>query len=203
MDEIGNLLNKASLETKNGNFQAAISAYKNILELADNTEQSCHLSYWGIGEIYLNTRQISEAVSYLSKAVELAPDQANYQYLLGCAFTYEGNIDKAIHHLEIAIQLDDSFWEFWNQLGWVVGFNKDVDKGIEYLKKSISLEPEKSKSYRDLSILYSQKLNWEVAILVIEEAIAAEPEDEENYRVKAQLEKFKEPIARLKDNSQK
>lgn len=200
MDKIENLFNKASLETNNGNFQAAISAYQNILELVDETEQAYHLSCWGIGEIYLNTRQISEAISYLSKAVELLPGHAHYQYLLGCAFTYDENIDKAIHHLESAVGLDDSYWEFWNQLGWVVGFNKDVDKGIVYLKKSISLNPEKSKSYRDLSILYAQKQNFEAALLVIEEAIAAEPEDEENNRVKAQLASFIKALEKFKDD---
>ncbi len=45
MDKIQNLFKKASLETNNGNFQAAISAYQNILELADETEQAYHLSY--------------------------------------------------------------------------------------------------------------------------------------------------------------
>ena len=199
MDKIENLFNLASVETKNGNFPEAISAYQNIIELSEESDQSYHLACWGIGEIYLNNRQIKEAISFLSKAVKLAPDQAHYQYLLGCAYTYFENIDQAIHHLEKSVELDDSFWEFWNQLGWVVGFNKDVDKGIEYLKKSISLNPDKSKSYRDLSMLYGQKQNWDAALLVIEEAISAEPEDEENYRIKAQFESFEKGFEKFKN----
>jgi tetratricopeptide (TPR) repeat protein len=197
MDRISPLFEQASQNTIAGNFQAAINAYQDIMDLTAESEQAYHLSCWGIGEIYLNNRQISEAVFFLSKAVELAPRQAHYQYLLGCAFTYENSIDRAIYHLEFAIDLDDSIWQYWNQLGWVVGFNKDVDQGIEFQKKALALNPQVAKPYRDLSVLYSQKQNWNAALLVIEEAIAAQPEDEENHQMKAQLENFRKGFAQF------
>lgn len=171
MDIIRSLFKSADRETKNGNYQKAIEHYQKILELSQDDIRTQHIANWGIGEIYLNTKQYDQAEHYLSRAVNLGPDQPVYHYLLGCAFTYQNKIDKAIYHLEQAIKLDDSFDEFWDQLGWVYGHNRDVHKGIEYLKRALKINPRNTRALQDICMLYTQIHKFDEALVCIEEAL--------------------------------
>ena len=196
-DRVQNLFEIANSENKNGNFKKAIASYQKVLNLPDVPEQAIHLSYWGIGEIYLNNKKYDEAEHYLSKAVNLAPQESYYQYLLGCTYTYKNEIEKAIYHLEKAVQIDDSVNIYWGQLGWVVGYNKDFDKGVKYLKKALHINPNHLPTLRDLCMLYTQKQKFNEALVCIEEAEKHYPNNEEIYQLRNQIEFFKSEFERL------
>ena len=196
--KIQELFETADIETKSGNFDKAIEAYEYVLKIPNVSEQAIHLSYWGIGEIYLNNEQYDHAEHYLSLAVELAPYESYYQYLLGCTHTYKNNIDKAIYHLEQAVKLDDSIDIYWGQLGWVIGHNKDADKGIKHLKKALSINPTHPASLRDLCMLYAKKEMFDEAIVCIEEADKNDPDNEFIKNIRAQIEHFKSEFQRFK-----
>ena len=76
-------------ENSNGNYAKAIATYQEVLKLPDLHDKERHLSYWDIGEIYLNAAKYDDAEYYLSKAIEIAPQESYYQYLLGCTYTYK------------------------------------------------------------------------------------------------------------------
>lgn len=190
MDQIETLFREADRATRDNNFQAAIKAYEQIIEISKSDARAQHIAYWGIGEIYLNNKQYPEAESFLKKAIELAPDEADYHYLLGCTYTYMNKINLAIGHLEKAIELDDSKDIYWDQLGWVYGFNRDVDQGIKYLKRALNLNPSNTRSLRDICLLYTKKNKWNEALVCIEEAMEHDPYDIDILRIKKDIEHF-------------
>ena len=187
---IRKLFEVADFENSNGNYAKAIATYQEVLKLPDLHDNERHLSYWGIGEIYLNAAKYDDAEHYLSKAIEIAPQESYYQYLLGCTYTYKNQIEEAIHRLEQALSIDDSIEIYWGQLGWVVGYNKDFDKGVEYLKKALSINPKHYSSLRDLCMLYTQKQKFNEALVCIEEAGKYFPNNEEVQSLKEQVEFF-------------
>ena len=198
--DIRQLITIADQETRKGNFNKAIAAYEESIKLAEKDKENkraVHISYWGIGDIYLNNKQYDKAEFYLKKAVDLSPDEAMYHYLLGCTYTYKKEIDKAVFHLEKTVDLDDSKDIYWGQLGWVVGYNCDVNKGIEYLKKSLSLNPKNTHSLKDICMLYTKEQKFNEALVCIEEAEKLAPDNEEVVRLKQDVEFFKKEFERL------
>lgn len=196
-EEIRQLFERADLENRNGNYKKAIATYQQVLKLPGIHDQIRHLSYWGIGEIYLNQRKYEEAESHLSQAVALAPQESYYQYLLGCTYTYKNQIEKAIHHLEQAVKIDKSIDVYWGQLGWVVGYNKNFEEGVKYLKKALSINPKQYHSLRDLCMLYTQKQKFNEALACLKEAQKHDPHNEEIQLLRSQIEFFQKEFERL------
>jgi tetratricopeptide (TPR) repeat protein len=58
-----------------------------------------------LGIAALNSRQLSVAVEYLSKADKLQPDREHVQYALGAACALQGETERALKHLQAAIRL--------------------------------------------------------------------------------------------------
>ncbi len=201
IDNIEELFRIAHNETRAGNLKKAVGLYKRIIELAKDDERAQHIAYWGIGEISLDDEQYAEAEYYLSKAIELAPYESSYHYLLGCTYSYTTEIDKSIKHLKNAVKLDGSMDIYWNQLGWIVGHHRNAEAGIEYLKKSLSINSKNINSYRDLCMLYTKSERFDEALVCIEEAIRLNPDNMELIRIKADIEFFKKEMERLSDDT--
>ena len=195
-DKVQELLEIAALETESGHFKKAIASYLQILEIPDIDDKAKHLSYWGIGEIYLNNKKYDDAENYLSKAIDLAPKESYYQYLLGCTYTYKKQIEQAIEHLEQAVKIDSSIEVYWGQLGWVVGYNKNFDNGVKYLKKALSINASHYPSLRDLCMLNTQKQKFNEALVCLEEAEKHFPDNEEIELLKNQIEFFQKEFER-------
>lgn len=201
MDKIRILFRNADQEIKNGNYGNAIMSYKEIIKLAESGDKkynrTLHIACWGVGDIYLNNKQYDKAEFYFKKAIDIAPEEDRYHYLLGCTYTYMNEIDKAIFHLEKAIDMDNSVDIYWGQLGWVMGYNRDLNKGIEYLKKSLSLNPQNAHSLKDICMLYTKEQSFNEALVCIEEAEKHSPNDKEIIRLKHDIEFFKKEFERL------
>lgn len=198
MDRIAQLFKTADQETKKGNHTKAVEAYNEILRLSENDKRTQHIAHWGIGDIYLNTKQYSKAKYHLKKAVKLDPSESIYHYLLGCTYTYLNEIDRAISHLTTATELDDSQDIYWGQLGWVYGYNRDIDKGIEHLKRALALNPANVNSLKDVCVLYAKKQRWSEALVCIEEAMEQDPDNSKIIRIKQDIEFFESEVERLK-----
>lgn len=197
MDKIEKLLLLAADETKAGNYDKAIEAYEEVISMCTETEQAVHLAHWGIGEIYLDNHKYEKAKYHLNKAIELAPNEAGYHYLLGCTCRYTEEIDQSIHHLQKAVELDDSRDIFWCELGWVMGHFRDADKGIEYLKKAMKLNSSNAKTLTDMAMLYASQNKWNEALLCIEEAANHDPDNRQIIEIEERIHFFKNEFERL------
>jgi tetratricopeptide (TPR) repeat protein len=197
MDRVSRLFQVAAQETERGNYKQAVETYREIIKTCAKGEPALHMAYWGIGDIYLNNRQYEKAKYNLKKAIQLAPDEAGYHYLLGCTFRYTEEIDNSIHHLQRAVELDDSRDIFWCELGWVVGHYRDPDEGIEYLKQAMKINPCNARALTDLAVLYTAKHKWSEAFVCIEEASKHDPDNPQIAEIEKKLHLFKSEIDRL------
>ena len=63
-----------------------------------------------VGWVYYRAGKFNQAIKYLAKAVELAPNAAELHYHLGMAYAEDGNSpEKAKQHLKIAAESEQSY----------------------------------------------------------------------------------------------
>lgn len=87
---------------KRGAFEEANSCYQRVLELSPACHPAWHLS----GRLALDVRLFSEAEALISRAVELAPENADYALSLGTVYANLGQPEAARTCYEKALQLD-------------------------------------------------------------------------------------------------
>jgi len=91
----------ASVFTRQRNYEAAISAYKKVIELDANRDDA----YYGLGLVYINMRRFQEAIPSLEKAVQLNLDHKDAYLYLGNAYEELKDFAKAAEFYEKYVNL--------------------------------------------------------------------------------------------------
>ena len=94
LEALKKLFSLADKQTKEGKFEQAIKTYKKIIKSAGEDNRAKHLAHWGIGDIYLNARETTDAEYHLKEALKIDPENPDYHYLLGCSYNYDNKTDK-------------------------------------------------------------------------------------------------------------
>lgn len=103
--------------------------------------------YWSLFELgyaYLLQDNFEEAVSYLSKSVDLNKNYALSHYNLACAYHHLGNVDMALKHASNAFRLetiDEYKAEAARLLAISFEEKEEYEKALDYYKKSNEIIP--------------------------------------------------------------
>ena len=108
----------AGLYGRMGDFDNALALCSEIL----NKEPDLYSALYNCGNIHLMNHQYADAERLLSRAVELAPDQAAPRHFLGRALLEDGRNDEGQPYLRQAAALDSKVWDYHFWLG--VSFEK-------------------------------------------------------------------------------
>jgi len=108
----------AGLYGRMGDFDNALALCSEIL----NKEPDLYSALYNCGNIHLMNHQYADAERLLSRAVELAPDQAAPRHFLGRALFEDGRNDEGQPYLRQAAALDSKVWDYHFWLG--VSFEK-------------------------------------------------------------------------------
>ncbi len=84
-----------------------------------------------MGSVHFNDGKYLEALKSLTRAVELAPEEARFHDALALAYGARGHYDRAKEHFSKAIALDPMFSEAYVNLGALYLKLKEWDKAIE------------------------------------------------------------------------
>ncbi len=95
------------------------------------------------GEILVRMGDFRGALEYLENAVELWPDECEYQSSLGWALYKQpqSDVGRALEHLEQAVTLDESDGVALFRLGMVLRTTGEEDRGNEAIARAKSLDP--------------------------------------------------------------
>jgi tetratricopeptide (TPR) repeat protein len=96
------------------------------------------------GEILIRMGDFRGALEYLEPAVELWPDECEYQSALGWALHKQPKSDpeRALVHLERAVELDDSDAAALFRLGTVLRASGEGERSARYLAQAKMIDPE-------------------------------------------------------------
>ena len=113
------------------------------------------LSHALLGSVYLVMRKYEEAIESGKRAVELDPNGAMVQGLLGMTLSYAGHLDEAIAHLRQAIRLNPfpAYWYYFNLGRCYLQKGQYEEALIEY-KKALQRSPNSYLNYLGLATVY-------------------------------------------------
>ena len=92
---------------KLGNAARALEAYRDAIDADAATVQA----YQGLGWIYLQRRELREAMNMIAKSTELAPEYAPNYVLMGRVLTAQGFYENARQAFQTAFRLDPGLRE--------------------------------------------------------------------------------------------
>ena len=143
-------------------------------------------SYFDLGKENIANDDIDSAISNLSRAIELDPDNVDAYYLRGLLYTREEHYDEAIADFERVVELDSTHTDVmvaramaYAARGAHYALERDHDRAITDFERSIELDPYNADArigvagaYLLRGIAYYEKGDHREAFADIEKAIA-------------------------------
>lgn len=136
---------------------------------------SCIEAYEEIGDNYLSLKEFQKAEKALKRALNLAPYNANANYLLGFVYSSLAQWERSIKHLERADEIQPNHPEILRCLGWSIFHGGQRKKGIILLERALNLAPGDCLILCDLGVCYLNDRNFERAIELFAQALEIEP----------------------------
>jgi Flp pilus assembly protein TadD len=115
-----------------------------------------------------------EALKYLQRALELAPDHSPSYNLLGLIFLEKGNLSQAVGYYQKAIELNPEFPEALYGLGRAYEELGEKEKALTVYQHSYQLAPKPEVAFSLAKALYlSQRL--EEALRIVDKLLESQP----------------------------
>ncbi|GGA05085.1 tetratricopeptide repeat protein [Okeania sp. KiyG1] len=141
-----NLFNSAKKNYQKGNLKLATKICHKILERERENSRSLHL----LGVIAGLEGQPKEAISYLTQAVKLNPNNPEIHSNLGLALKDNQQLETAIKHYQKAIELKPNYAEPYNGLGNTFLELGKFETAIKHYQKAIELKQNYAEPYNGL-----------------------------------------------------
>lgn len=133
------------------------------------------------GKKDFESKEYSQAVVKLEKAVELNFRKAEVFYYLGGAYFYQNDYNSAIKNYLQAIELEPDYAEAYFSLGVAYFSNGGYDSAIECYKKYLELKPSSAAGYHRLGEALYSKGDYVAAVKFYQEVIQIEPDNGDAY----------------------
>jgi Flp pilus assembly protein TadD len=154
------------------------SARKHFRALANEAdEQRRAHGYAGLGDLAITEGKPEEAIRHLRRALELAPREPQYHYLLGFAYGQMKRWQRAAASLTMAADLKTGSAEYLRCLGWVFCNSGQVERGRGLLLEAREIEPRNPYILTDLAASCLDTKEFELARRYAAEARSLAPGD--------------------------
>ena len=129
-----------------------------------------------LASLTLTRGDAEQALRYLIKASEIAPENAHVHAVLGATYAKLGQFQLALATYHRSLELDATNAAVANNFGYLyfsLGRNAEA---IHWLEKAIALKPEFPEALNNLAIAYHRGFDFEAAEHAIQRAIQLRPE---------------------------
>jgi Flp pilus assembly protein TadD len=155
-----------------GDFDSALAEFLKVLEYAPNHSATCNL----IGLIFLEKKEITEAIRYFQSAIAGNPGNPMYYVNLGRALKENGEVEAALKYFEKAIQLDPENDVLYNGMGLTLNALGRIDQAIENFQTAIRLNPVNPFYYNNYALALQEKGDYRQAAEKYRQAINLKPD---------------------------
>jgi len=125
---LGRLLQEA------GETQAAVAA----LEEAVAIDPASDFAHYYAGAVYDMLDNHEKAAEHLKRAIELAPDKAEFYNHLGYMYAENNvNLDEAFELLSTALEIEPDNGYMLDSMAWVYYQTGQFDKALEYIRRAL------------------------------------------------------------------
>jgi TPR repeat protein len=161
--------------------------YKGLISLVQNKKPSDFIDAWTayrIGESYLHTQNIPQAVAFLKQAVQLKKYALDFQNKLGKAYLLAKNNAEAKSVFSFIVSENPRNAEAQAGLGYIAMEEKNLQLAKKYLSTSLMLNPDQTQTLINLAVVLYQGNEKSLITPLLLRALNLEPENEQ---VKAML----------------
>jgi len=126
-------------------YAAAINCFTaaEVIAQATDRKRLNEFLYFQIGATYERKGDLAQAVTYLEKALSLAPNFAEALNYLGYTWADRGeNLERARALIEKAVKLEPKNAAYLDSLGWVLFRLGQPQQALGHLQEAIQLSPE-------------------------------------------------------------
>ncbi|MBN2244837.1 MAG: tetratricopeptide repeat protein [Candidatus Aminicenantes bacterium] len=99
-------------------------------------------AFAGLGEVYLQKQDFEKAREYLTKALEISPEDEVTAYNVGQLFFSNQRPDDAIKFYKLAVQIKADWPKPYLRLGYAYLNKSDFDHALENFNKFIEMDPD-------------------------------------------------------------
>lgn len=143
-------------------LKKAMKLLRKAIELLNPQDAN---TYNKFGYIYKELGDLSSAIEYFKKAIEIDPKDATSYNGLGSAYKEQGELTKAIVQFEKTIELNPQNLAAYNNLGSAYSDQGELEKAIAHYLKAIELNPQYADAYHSIGWIQLEKyFNLEKAL---------------------------------------
>lgn len=200
-NNIGALLNQGIIFLESKDYDKAYDFFKQAEQNKPQDTPTLAILAEGlsrIGSQYCRSRNYTEALEVLNKALELNPNAALALGWKGMALRNLGCNEEAIKSLQQAITLDPSLAWAYAELGKTWSEMGEYEKAVQNLQEAVKREPTLYGVYKDLGDNLCQLERYQEALDVLDEALKFEPQNAtimENRAIAlAELDRYPEAL---------
>jgi Flp pilus assembly protein TadD len=135
-----------------GDFATALAQFQAAIE--KNPRDAGALS--NLGQVLVKMNRPADAISYLSRAASLSPDQWTYEFNLARALGLVGRLDESIQAYRRAQELFPNDYVTTFNLALSLHKQGDEAAAVDQYQKAITLQPEDASFRKALGISYEK-----------------------------------------------
>ncbi len=134
-----------------------------------------------IGAAYIQAGEVSKALLYFEKALQLNPKNEMALYELGFFSDQAGNYEKSIRYYNRYLDIDPFNYSVWFNLGLTYNKAAIYEKAVEAYEFALALNEEFNQSLFNLGNAYANSGKFREAIIRYTEFLELEPENDDAY----------------------
>ncbi len=131
---------------------------------------------FSVGLALYQVGRYPEALTYLLKAADLQPGNAEVQYELGSLYRQLNQYKRAIRHLEESIRLRPDFVDAYNQLGITYYDQQQYEEALTIFTATTQLEPGNAHHYYNLGTVQKILQDYQAARDTFQTALKLKPD---------------------------
>ncbi len=151
--------------------------YARLPEYSPDMERKAYTDVWtNYGGYLVEAKNYSEAISVLTKVVDLDPELARGHNTLGIALAKAGRLPEAAASFRKALELDPRSGIAYKGLGAVQAESGDLKGAIASYRMAVQFDPDIAENYVNLGVVLEESGNLPEAMECFRKAVASDPE---------------------------
>jgi protein O-GlcNAc transferase len=136
---------------------------------------------YNLGNVLKEQDNLTEAVSFFQKALEINPNYTEAHNNMGNTFKDQGRLDEAISCFQKALKINPNLVEVYNNLGNTFKDQGRLDEAISCFQKVLEIKPNYAEAYNNMGNMLMGQGNLAEAVYYYQKALEINPNLAEAY----------------------
>jgi tetratricopeptide (TPR) repeat protein len=148
---------------------------KSLFEHALNVTKRNHLAHYNLGAVFHKQGNIEEALLQYSKALDIMPDNAQFQVSYGSALLAQESIEEAIVHFSEALRMVPDYAEAHLNMGAALSKKGKTEEALSHYREAIAIKP-LPEAHHSLGLILAGQGKFSEALYHYEKALSLKPD---------------------------